>query len=152
MRAARCGQRARERLANDRVHERVASRRPWLAGDQPRSFCRIEHVEHSVDRQLEHLGQERKLELAAAHGGRAEDRPRTGTQRSDAERNHVLDTGRGTSGARFLAERRFALEQLLDEERIAARPIAQRPRGAKGSAAGGRSPEHCRDRGRVDSV
>jgi hypothetical protein len=52
----------------------------------------------------------------------------------------------------FLGELRYALQQLLDEERIAARPIAQRACRTRCSAAGCCPLEHRRHRGRVDSA
>ncbi len=72
--APRRGQRARQRVADDRVDEGVAAGLAGDLGDQPSTDRRVEHVEGVVDRQTDHLGDDGELELGAVDRGGVEHR------------------------------------------------------------------------------
>ena len=99
--AARDAERAVERLAHERVRERVAAGR---LDDEPRLERLLERDDHLVLVAVRHRPQRREVELAAEHGGVGERRPARLREPREAPQQHLphalghADLGRGVSG------------------------------------------------------
>ena len=125
---ARRAERIDERVANERMSKRVASRRPLDLDDQSRPQRHIECVHRGVERHASHLRRDIEVELGPDHGARAEQRPGRWTESRHARSHHLPDPFGDRELARCEVARAGLLQvadQLLDEERVAARPLTQ---------------------------
>ena len=119
--AARDAERAVERLAHERVRERVAA---GGLDDEPRLERLLERDDHLVLVAVSHRPQRREVELAAEHGGVGERRPAPFREPREAPQQHLphalghadLVGGQGLRPAAGLEQ---VPHDLLDEEGVA---------------------------------
>jgi hypothetical protein len=116
-RAAGGRQRAHDRLADERMGERVAPP-PIGRGDKRGLNRSVECLQDLDDGPANHAGQGRHVELEAGDGGHVERAPRRVVEARESVRDHVAHPRRGaldvTPGLLRLAQ------QLVEEERVAA--------------------------------